>query len=211
MTLWIAEIENAIVKRLKEKLAKDKSGYGLKKVDSYGGELTDEIENALASFPAVLVVYTGASVITATSQTAKVRHAFNIIVCAQSLRSEKSSRHSSSGSVGSLQIIADALAVLLGQKLKYESAPGQLVNIPMTPLAFRAVRPLMNNRADGQLASVYSIDIDTDVTTTMAASDDLADFVTFHANWDIPAIGNVQPPLPADDAADATDHVTLEQ
>jgi hypothetical protein len=38
----------------------------------------------------------------------------------------------------------------------------------------------------------------------------LGDFVTWHANWDIPPFGNVPMPLPADDKADATDNVTLE-
>lgn len=209
-TLWIGEIELALVKRLQEKLAPAKSGYSVKKIDTYGGELTEEIERALSSFPAILVVYTGATVVGATSQAAKVRHAFNVIICAQSLRNEKTSRHSSAGKVGSYQMIADTLAVLIGQKLKVESGD-QVTNIPMTALAFRGVRPLMNNRVDGQLASVYSIDLDTDVTASMQPSDDLAPFIDFHANWDIPPIGNVQPPLPADDTADATDHVTLEQ
>lgn len=35
-------------------------------------------------------------------------------------------------------------------------------------------------------------------------------FKIFHANWDIPEFGNVQPPLPADATADATDHVEME-
>lgn len=40
---------------------------------------------------------------------------------------------------------------------------------------------------------------------------DLADFETFHGNWDIPVHGNVAPPLPADGAADATDHVIVQE
>jgi phage gp37-like protein len=39
----------------------------------------------------------------------------------------------------------------------------------------------------------------------------LDDFETFHANWDVPAHGNVEPPLPADATADATDHVPIPQ
>lgn len=39
--------------------------------------------------------------------------------------------------------------------------------------------------------------------------DDVGDFRTFHANWDVPPHGNVLMPLPADDTADATDHVTI--
>ena len=38
----------------------------------------------------------------------------------------------------------------------------------------------------------------------------LNDFATFHVNWDIPVFGNVLTPLPADETADATDHITLE-
>lgn len=40
---------------------------------------------------------------------------------------------------------------------------------------------------------------------------DLAPFETFHANWDVPVHGNVEPPLPADAAADATDHVIVQE
>jgi hypothetical protein len=39
----------------------------------------------------------------------------------------------------------------------------------------------------------------------------LDSFETFNANWDIPAFDNVSTDLPADDTADATDKITLEQ
>lgn len=43
-----------------------------------------------------------------------------------------------------------------------------------------------------------------------APADALGNFETFHANWDVPTHGNVEPPLPADATADATDHVKME-
>ncbi|MBR0650375.1 hypothetical protein GXW78_11930 [Roseomonas terrae] len=39
--------------------------------------------------------------------------------------------------------------------------------------------------------------------------DVVGDFRIFHANWDIPPHGNVLAPLPADDTADATDHIVI--
>lgn len=39
--------------------------------------------------------------------------------------------------------------------------------------------------------------------------DGVGDFRVFHANWDVPPHGNVLMPLPADDTADATDHVII--
>jgi hypothetical protein len=54
-----------------------------------------------------------------------------------------------------------------------------------------------------------------DLTTTHierdapGPDDAVGDFRIFHANWDIPPHGNVLAPLPADDTADATDHVVI--
>lgn len=51
-----------------------------------------------------------------------------------------------------------------------------------------------------------TVHIETDAPSPTA---DVGWFRTLHANWDIPPHGNVQPPLPADAAADATDHVVI--
>ena len=46
-------------------------------------------------------------------------------------------------------------------------------------------------------------------TDEPSPTDNVGRFRTLHANWDIPPHGNVQPPLPADASADATDHVVI--
>src|SRR3546814_17769329 len=74
--------------------------------------------------------------------------------------------------------------------------------------AVRSVRPtpmIMERKL-----SVFALEVRTTLyidTSDTEANDDIGDFATFHANWDITPFGNVQPPLPADDEADATDNV----
>lgn len=62
----------------------------------------------------------------------------------------------------------------------------------------------------GVLCHGVRLDWTTSFNREQAEADpSIGDFRIFHANWDIPPIGNVVPPLPADETADATDHVII--
>lgn len=196
-----AAIEDAMIARMKAAQDAGALGYKLKKIATYGGEFSDAISELVRDFPAVLFVFLGARRISHTNMRTEFNARFAAIVCAQNLRSEEAARHGKDGKVGSYKIINDVVALLGNQTFGLE----------IKPLVPDSINPLFNDKADKKLASIYTVEFFT--TFEIAMTDDtpdLADFKTFHVNWDIPPRGNVAPPLPDDDDSDATDHVTLE-
>lgn len=195
----ISTIENAIINRIKAAQdAEGGLGYKLKKIDTYGGEFSDGLERIVKDFPAVLVAFNGAPLHQENRASFTFKATFGVICCAVSLRNEQAARHGKAGKIGSYQLVTDMLALLSGQKL----------GLDIKPLVPREIRALVNDKAESQLASVYAIDFETVFALDAAAASGLADFETFHGDWDIPPHGNVQPPMPAA-TADATDHITL--
>ena len=89
---------------------------------------------------------------------------------------------------------------------------GLLDGLPPAP---RSVGVQMVESAPFKFAGVVSHGVRLAWTTfhmefdAPAAADDVGDFRTQHANWDIPPHGNVLAPLPADATADATDHIMI--
>lgn len=199
----IDEIENAIVARIKLASDNDVLGYKLLKVDSYGGELNEEIRHLVRRLPAVWVMFGGAEKVKNYSNFSRTKWLakFNVICAAKSLRNEKSGRHGAVGNVGSYQIAQDCIQLLAGQVL----------GLDIDELDPVRVVALFNNRSDKDLASIYSVEFKTGLFLEHGEmADDLEDFETFHSNWDVPTHGNVSTDLPADDTADATDTITLE-
>lgn len=199
----ISEIENGIVGRISEANEENVLGYTLLKVDSYAGELNDNMRELLHGLPATLVMFGGADKIKTFSGNSRIQWLakFNVLCAARSLRNEKTSRFGSGGEVGSYQITSDVIALLSGQTLGLE----------IDPIIPQRVVPVFNNRRDRDLISVYSVELATTFCSELGKpAADLDDFTTFHSNWDVPLFGNVSQALPADDTADATDHVNLE-
>jgi phage gp37-like protein len=201
----IGNLEEAIIKKIKDALVPDRLGYSAT-VQSFGGDFAAGIERAIKNFPAIVIVYTGATMVKESQQTYQHVHNFNIMVCAKNLRNEKTTRYGgAAGEVGSYQMVDDMLRLLSGAVLKSEE--GKPLNTPLSP---RGVRAVLNDNVNQQLASVYSIDFSTTLSFEAIRDSAIDDFATFHANWDVPTHGNVSTTLPADDTADATDTVTLE-
>lgn len=197
----ISEIENAIIARIQA--AQDAPGnaglgYKLKKLATYGGEFSDGVERIVTDFPAVLVSFNGAQLQQEARASFTLKATFGLICCATSLRNEKTARHGVAGKIGSYQIVMDMIALLAGQKL----------GLDIMPLKPAGIRPLVNDKAGTQLASVYAVDFDTTFRVEPTEASDIGDFATFHGDWDIPPHGNVQSPLPAEEA-DARDTITL--
>lgn len=197
----ISQIEDGIIGLAQAAQDADALGYKLKKLATYGGEFSDGVDQIVRNFPAVLVIFAGATRISKTNNRTKFTARFGLICCAKNLRSEEAARSGDSSKVGSYKIALDMVQLLMGQTFGLE----------IDPLTIEAINPLSNDKSDKQLASIYGVDITT--TFEIEGGVDpagLDDFETFHANWDIPTHGNVLPPLPADETADATDHITLE-
>lgn len=196
-------IEDKIIGRIND--AMPALGYKLEEVKTYAGEISDGIDRAIKNFPAILVVFNGREKDRArsTANNAIWTYRWMLICCATSLRNEAAARKGSDTGVGSYQIGDDM------EELFHDADLGLNYLELVKPVA---VRPLINDRVDKQLASVYGVDLEVVVHrdhTPDTESEDLGDFETFHANWDVPTHGNVGPETPDDENADATDHVTL--
>ena len=198
----ISLIEDKIIEALEAAQGPTRVGYTLKTIKSYGGEFADGLERATKDFPAVLVVYGGGPISEAGGGKWKVTCRFMLVCAAGNLRNEAASRKGENNKPGSYQIALDAVKILSGQTFGLDIAELKPTNL----------RPLVNDKAGTQLISVYGVDIETAFWTDILPDNASIDnFITFHANWDIPAHGNVETEIPSDDTADATDHVTLEQ
>lgn len=194
----IGAIELAIKTKIES--SAQRLGYRLKKVESYAGEFSDGLDRHIKDFPAVLIALANAPLEKGYTSLHKFKAQFAIICCANNLRGEKDARHGDGQTVGSYQLAQDMIRILTGQTLGLEIAP----------LAPKGIRAMINDRADGRMASVYAVDMDTSFTIEIAEdAEALDDFETLHNNWDVTPHGNVELPLPADDTADVTDHITL--
>lgn len=199
----IGAIENAMIEAVESAQNNGALGYTLKKIDTYGGDLSDDINHVIRNFPAVWFIFIGAQKNRSVGRGAfEYILRFNAIVAASSLRNEKISRHGTDGEVGSYQIMEDIIYILAGKSHGLdisELEPGQIT-------------PLVNERSNQHLASIYGIEFTTRaVIDTGLISDSLDDLEIFHSNWDVPVLGNVgEEGIPDDDNADATDHITLE-
>ncbi len=206
----IGQMEDAIIKRVTDAMTGEAPVLAWKApVRTFGADLAAGIEKAVRHFPAVVVTYTGATHVRGTRQTVNFRHTWNVLCCARSLRNEQEGRRGGqSVNPGSYQMAGDLAMLLHGFALRTETADKQISDL----IVVRAVRPVLNDVAGTQqLASIYSVDIEVmaDMSVISEGVTDL--FALFHANWDIPVFGNVSTTLPADETADATDHVTLQE
>lgn len=197
----ISEIETAILLKIRNAHETGVLGYTVKKIDTYGGEFSEGLDKFVRAFPAILLIFSGLTRVSNTNGRVKFTARWSVIVAAKNLRNQAQARHGSDDRVGSYQMISDMLALLSNQTF----------GLQIDPLIPQSVTPLLNDLSGSQLSSVYGIEFQTAFETeTPDTEETLADFETFHANWDIPVHGNVSENLPADATADATDHVTLE-
>ena len=206
----IAEIENAMLARLRAAGEAEVLGYGYRTLDTYPADfdlyLKEKIKGDRA-FPAAWVVFGGWRAPVDDGQL----HApavFMLIVAAQNLRNETARRHGAGAAeVGSYQLMLDAAGLIHGQHLGLD-----IGRMELGPC--RSVRPTATI-LERQL-SLYALEFTTRLPIKVSGfpAAALDDFTTFHADWDLPPIGNVSTELPApaegEGAADAADTIPLE-
>lgn len=202
----IAAIENAILDRLRLASDQDVLGYRYRTLESYPEEFDAYLKNTLKSgtaFPAAWVVFGGWRRPVDEGRTLQAEAVFMVVVAAKNLRNERSQRHGASAAeVGSYQLLQDAAALIHGQRLGLD-----IGGLQLGPC--RSVRPTETIR-ENQL-SVFALEFSTLLPIEVGAgfTGAIDDFATFHANWDVPPFAEI-PAIPADDQADATDHLQLE-
>lgn len=98
------------------------------------------------------------------------------------------------GLPGAWQLADDVWALLVDQDL----------GLPISPLQPGAIRPEID---DGGLTACH-IEFTTWFIASTVPTESLGDYLHHHIDWDVEPHGNVQPPLPADEA-DVRDDVLL--
>lgn len=186
----IAAIENALRARIKAASDSGALGYRLRAVEVYAGQFDDELRLVARQFPAIWVAMRAVDRSTMGAAGWQTPATFSVFCAALSRRNQTDQRHgSAAGDVGVLQMVQDARSLLIGQTL----------DLPIDPLRPGAVSAI----ADGKEGSVYVADFHTGWVEPWggdANTDSLADFATFHADWDLP---------PWDRQANASDTVHL--
>jgi len=125
---------------------------------------------------------------------------FVLAVATQNQRNEQDARHGDGALPGSYQLVEDAIRALSGNWLE----PLDLVE----PVRIISARPTVRTpQMEAQRLSVVALTLQCRVALGSFETA-LGEFRTFHADWDVPAFGNVAAPLPSAQH-DAEDQVEL--
>lgn len=129
------------------------------------------------------------------------RARFALVVAAENLRNEQDARHGDGTVPGSYQLMVDAIRLLSRSMLD------PALDL-MEPVRIRSARPIARTeQMKRQNLSMMAIELELVLPLSVFA-DAPVDLDTLHVDWDIPAFGNVAPPLPAADP-DAADTMEL--
>ena len=211
----IAAIENAIIARLRAASDADVLGYRFRTLETYPDNWDEYLkEKGEIRAPAAWVTNAGWRRVPSDDGRARIDLTFGVVVMAENARNETATRHGGpiAAEPGSYQLIEDVAALLGGHDLGLD-----IGGLRIGSLQFVARLAALKERKVSMLA--------LELATEVAAPESIQfgpgtidDFTDFHANWDIPPHGGVDADpaeagvqLPADDQADATDHIVLEQ
>lgn len=182
----ISAIEDGIIHTLKNASA---LGY-LKSIDSYGGQLDEDLSEVIRAFPAVWVVFAGSGKPTKLGVDKwKVPATFAIMVGARNVRNEAATRKGDAVEVGTYQMLQHVSTLLLNNDL----------GLPIERIQPGAVRTLYNTKVRGQALSVFSQEWTT-AYVTKAPTLDEQELLKIGLNYYL---------KPGDDVADAQDELTF--
>lgn len=200
----IAAIENAVVELLRDAGQDGRLGYRFATLETYPDEWDSYLKDKRQlRCPGAWCVFLGLVSMELTDDGVTYGLArFATVLAAENLRNEQATRHGGGGQPGSYQLGVDAVGLLAGNAL------GLDIGI-IQPRRLALVGRSEETRKQG--LSLIAFEWETRVPIVeLIADGELADFETFHANWDVPPFGGIGPDLPDDEPADATDTVTLE-
>lgn len=182
----IDEIENAILDTVKNATG---MAY-LKTVATYGGELDDDLNNVVRSFPALWVVFGGsAKPVKLGPQKWRTPATFVTMVAARNLRNEEAARKGGAIEIGTYEMIKHVKTLMLGQDF----------GLPIDRFEPGAVRTLYNTKIRASGLSVFSLEWSTAFIEKTPTIED-GELLKVGLNYFI---------KPGDDVVDATDLVTL--
>ena len=197
-----AQVELAIQERLRAASKQNVLGYALRAVDGLPVDIDDRLGEYVNDFPAAWTVFGGWTVRTERSSGGSEGEArYSVICAAQSLRNEGAARFGAGGEVGTYQMVADVVALLLGNDL----------GLDISPLTLGACQSLYSGAVQGKLkVSLFGVSFTTRMTIEAAPADvlqphPLTDFTTFNAGWLAPAAGDDTPRLETRQTLEAAD------
>ncbi|MGQ2942692.1 MAG: phage protein Gp37 [Blastomonas fulva] len=200
----IAAIENAVLELLRDAGVDGRLGYQFKTLETYPDEWDAYLKDKRQlRCPGAWCVFLGMVSMDLTDDGVTYGLArFATVLAAENLRNEQATRHGGGGAIGSYQLGVDAVGLMAGNAL------GLDIGI-IQPRRLALVGRSEETRKQG--LSLIAFEWESRVPIAeLIADGELADFETFHANWDVPPFGGIGPDLPDDEPADATDTVTLE-
>lgn len=202
----IAEVETAILGRLKAASAAGVLGYEFRTLESYPEDFDSRLKEVIVSdrtFPAAWVVFGGWRSPVDEGRVLQAPAVFMVVVAAQNLRNEKATRHgvvptAGRAEVGSYQLLLDVSRLISGQHLGLDIQPFKLG-------ACRSVRPTPTTE---RKASLFALEFSTLLPIELVGlpAREIGDFSTFHAEWDVRPFSDA-----ALDPTDATDHLEMPQ
>lgn len=193
----IAQIERAIAELVRATSDAGTLGYAFATVASYD-EAATAIANGVLAFPALWVAYDGEDPPQRMGQGVYQRRAsFTVSVAAEQWLNIGFARgKAATGLPGAYQLADDIWSLLADRDF----------DLPIAPLQPGSIRPDIDDSG----LTVCLIDFTVEFTAYAApiVPDDIGDYLHHHVDWDVEPHGNVEPPLPADEA-DVRDDVTL--
>lgn len=200
----IGQVENAMLERVKAASASGLLGYNYLTLENWPSTFDKYLESKAIRFPACWSAFGGShKAERIAAGRYRVHCTFALVVAAQNARNEQSRRLGGSASEpGAYQLAEDALQVM----------GDQTFGLDIDALEPTSVLPVENSDIPAlRQVSLYAATFATALYYDRAPlGGDVADFVTFHANWDPAPYGHVGDQLPDDAHAIATDNITLE-
>lgn len=190
--LIYAELEDAVIARVRGASDAGDLGYRLAHVESYGGEFDDEtFFTQFRRFPAVWVTVGGDRPKRIGPRKYVCALQLAVMVGARSPRGERQARRGTVAEPGAYQLLQDVRDLLAGQAL----------GLPIGGLAPGATRTLFNTRIGGNGLAVFAHEFAAAYAYTVPSGDAAAP--------DITSIGLRYYLMPGDDAHDAEDLLNL--
>lgn len=188
--LIFAQLEDAVIARVKNASDINALGYRLASVGSYGGEFDDEtFFTQFRKFPAVWVTVGGDKPKKISAKAWECNLTLAVMVGSRNVRGERFTRHGAVGEVGSYQMAQDVRDLLAMQD--FERMVSALDPGP--------IRTLFNTRQGSEARSVLAVEFTTRYTYR-PPEPELGEYTGINQRYYL---------KPGDNIEDATDVITL--
>ncbi len=205
----IGAIEQKILDRLKAASAAGVLGYKFLEVESLPIDIDESLAERVQRFPSAWTAFQGWKAVKVVGDgSVQVEATYHVVVAAQNVRNERSTRMGGSASeVGSYQMTFDVARLMAGQTFGLQVDP---IEVGDCGSLFTGLDPAKRK------VSLFSVELKTGFLVEPTPDGDLVDFNVLHVNWDIPPHGGIDADpdaegvqLPDDEHADATSHIIV--